>query len=361
MSTLTAITPKNAPYAIIDTIKARRVPFLKGSPGIGKSDIIKQVANVLNLKVIDIRLAQSDPTDLAGFPIRNPDTNRMEYAPLNTIPLENDSIPIDPDTGKPYNGWLILFDEVTSAPPTVQAAFYKIGLDRLVNQTPIHPKASIVAAGNLETDRAVVMKMSTALKSRFFHYLLETNLDEWLENFAYPNNIHPDIIAFLRYKPELLHKFDPDSAEDTFPCPRTWEFVNDFIKVIEKPLFSKPHHLIAIAGAVGQGAAYEFKSAKDMFAHCPTLEEITQSPETAKLPTELSQLYSVSTLISNGATEKNVSKLITYIERIPRKYVEFQVLTVKDIVKRKPVLETNETLANWMLTHAKLIFGNEDA
>lgn len=360
MSTLTTITPKNAPYAIIDTIKAKRVPFLKGSPGIGKSDIIKQVAKVLNLKVIDIRLAQSDPTDLAGFPVRNPQTNRMEYAPLDTIPLEGDEIPINPKTEQPYAGWLILFDEITSAAPAVQAASYKIILDRLMNQTPIHNKVSIVTAGNLESDRAIVMKMSTALKSRFFHYHLETNLDEWLEEFAYPNNIHSDVISFLRYKPELLHNFDPDSAEDTFPCPRTWEFVNDFINVAEEPLFSKPHHLICIAGAIGQGAAYEFKNAKDLFDNCPSLDEIIKSPMTAKLPEELSQLFSISTLISSGATNENIPQLIQYIGRIPKKYIEFQVLTVKDIVKRKPELESDPKLAQWMLTNAKLLFGKDE-
>lgn len=359
MSTLTTITPKSAPYALIDEIKAGLVPFLKGSPGIGKSDIIKQVAKTLDLKIIDIRLAQADPTDLAGFPVRNPETNRMEYAPLDTIPLEGDTIPINPETNKQYQGFLIVFEEITSAPPAVQAASYKIILDRLVNQTPIHPSVAIVAAGNLETDRAIVVKMSTALKSRFAHLQLETNLDEWLEEFAFPSNIDSDIISFLRYKPDLLHHFDPDSAEDTFPCPRTWEFVDKFIKSAEKPLFSKPHHLLCVAGMVGQGAAFEFKNAKELFDNCPSMDEIVKHPDTAKIPEELSQLYSISTLLSSSATEENLVPIMTYIDRIPLKYIEYRVLTVQDILKRKPELEGNQALTQWMLTNAKILFGKD--
>jgi hypothetical protein len=354
--THTPLTPKDAPKTIIATLNAKRTPFMKGSPGIGKSDIMRQVAKRLNLKVVDIRLAQCDPTDLQGFPMRNIETGRMEYAPLDTIPLEHDPIPDG------FDGWLLLFDEITSAPPSVQAAAYKIILDKLVNQTPIHPAAKLVAAGNLESDRAIVVKMSTALKSRFFHYTLETNLDEWLDHFAYPNQIHKDIISFLRFQPDMLHKFDPDSAEDTFPCPRTWEFVHDFISALpdDEPLFSQSYHLVALAGAVGQGAALEFKKALDQFQHCPTIQEVESDPDSAKMPTELSQLYSVSTMLSHHTTDQNINQIIAYINRIPKKYLEFQVLTVRDVVKRNPKLEANPALSKWMLDNAKKLFGNQD-
>lgn len=351
MTNLTPITPKSAPLAIKDVLKARRVPFLKGSPGIGKSDIIRQVADDLNLKVIDIRLAQVDPTDLVGFPVRNPETNKMEYAPLGLIPLEHDPIPEN------YDGFLILFDEVTSAPPAVQAASYKIMLDRLVNQTPVHPNAYMAAAGNLDSDRAVTVRMSSALQSRFIHFRLETNLDEWLEGFAYPEGMDDRIISFLKFKPNLLHKFDPNSPEDTFPCPRTWEFTHDLISNFNEPIFSKPHHLITLAGTIGQGPAFEFKAAIEMFKECPTLSEIEQDPTSARVPTELSQLYSISTLLSSGATDQNISALIYYINRIPKENIEFQILTVRDIIRRKPALENSPELKTWMLDNAIEVFG----
>lgn len=63
-STNLKITPKKAPTLLLDALHAGLVPMLHGSPGIGKSDIARMVAKHMNLKLIDIRLGQCDPTDL---------------------------------------------------------------------------------------------------------------------------------------------------------------------------------------------------------------------------------------------------------------------------------------------------------
>ena len=82
----------------------------------GKSSIAHQVAAQLGLKVIDIRLAECDPTDIQGFPYFDQETKKASYFPLNTFPTEHDSIP------QGYNGWLIFLDEFSNAPMAVQAA-----------------------------------------------------------------------------------------------------------------------------------------------------------------------------------------------------------------------------------------------
>lgn len=95
-------------------IKAKLVPLLVGSPGLGKSQIYQQIADQYNLLLIDVRLGQCDVTDLCGFPqIMG---NKAGYVPMNTFPIEGDPIP------KGYSGWLLLFDELTSAVPALQAA-----------------------------------------------------------------------------------------------------------------------------------------------------------------------------------------------------------------------------------------------
>ena len=108
------VTPSKAIELVSCALRAKLVPMLHGSPGIGKSDIAKNVAKKFNLKLIDIRLAQCDPTDLNGFP--KLDGKKAGYVPMSTFPIEGDSIP------EGYAGWLILFDELTSAPRSIQAA-----------------------------------------------------------------------------------------------------------------------------------------------------------------------------------------------------------------------------------------------
>lgn len=106
--------------AITDSIKAKLVPMVMGSPGCGKSMIVQQIAKDYGLKVIDLRLSQCDPTDLMGFPSIGthsvPSKARAGYVPMETFPIEGDEIP------KGYNGWLLFLDEFNSAPLAVQAA-----------------------------------------------------------------------------------------------------------------------------------------------------------------------------------------------------------------------------------------------
>jgi len=99
-------------------IKAKLVPMLVGSPGCGKSQIVYQIAKDYNLKVIDLRLSQCDPTDLLGFPdiARSLTRPKAGYVPMETFPIEGDPIPDD------FSGWLLFLDEANSASPAVQAA-----------------------------------------------------------------------------------------------------------------------------------------------------------------------------------------------------------------------------------------------
>ena len=105
-----------AKEAIIDCIKAKLVPFLTGSPGMGKSSIIHEIAEEYNLEIIDVRLSQCDPSDLLGFPSVDSETGKASYKPMATFPLRGDPIP------KGKTGFMLFLDEFNSAPRAVQAA-----------------------------------------------------------------------------------------------------------------------------------------------------------------------------------------------------------------------------------------------
>lgn len=114
MHTTMQVKHTQAKSMITTCLRAKLVPLLLGSPGIGKSGIIRQIAEEFQLKVIDLRLSQCDPTDLLGFP--DTSTGRGRYLPMETFPIEGDPIP------EGYQGWLLFLDEFTSAPRAVQAA-----------------------------------------------------------------------------------------------------------------------------------------------------------------------------------------------------------------------------------------------
>lgn len=200
-----------AAQMITKFIRAKIVVMLSGSPGIGKSHIVHQIAKAHGLKVIDLRLAQCDPCDLMGFPMI--DGEKASYKPMDTFPIEEDPIP------KGYNGWLLFMDELNSAAPAVQAASYKIILDRMVGNHKLHKNVAIVAAGNLETDNAIVQPMSTALQSRMAHLELVVDSKEWVD-WASSNEIDYRITSYINFRPDALYTFSPDHTDKTYASPR---------------------------------------------------------------------------------------------------------------------------------------------
>ncbi|UWJ04360.1 hypothetical protein [Escherichia phage vB_EcoS_Uz-1] len=179
IDSLTVCNSRQARNFIIRALKAGNVPFLTSSPGMGKSAIIRSIAEEFGMKLIDHRLSTSAPEDLSGLPFRNGD--RAEFIPFaDLFPIEGDKIP------EGYNGWLLFLDEFPSARKEVIAAAYKLILDRMTGQKKLHPNVMIICAGNKATDRAIVNPLGTAMQSRVVHFEMELNFDIFVEDVMIP-------------------------------------------------------------------------------------------------------------------------------------------------------------------------------
>lgn len=245
------------------TLKANHVAFIQGAPGVGKSDIVRQLASKYNLEVIDLRLSQCDITDLNGFPKISGD--KASYLPMDTFPICTDTVP----TGS--NGWLLFLDELNSASKSVQAAAYKLILDRMVGQHKLHKKVFIIAAGNRAEDNAVVNDLSTALKSRMITLQLEPDVESWLD-WANQNDIDFKVAAFIRFKGiSGLHKFDPESTDTAYACPRSWKILSDLLKCIDETKLESFEDLFR--GTVGT-IAIEFLEFCKASKYLPKLEDV---------------------------------------------------------------------------------------
>lgn len=207
------VTMKECESLIITLLKANLVPMIHGSPGCGKSSLIKKIAETFKLKLIDYRLSQAEPTDFMGFPFLDQESKRAHYFPLDTFPLKGTPIP------EGYNGWLIFLDELNQGSKAVQRASYRLLLDREVGMEPLHENAFLIGAGNLITDGASVEEVNTAQQSRLVHLFPVVDPKEW-QALAFTLGIDQRIISFIDWQPEMLHKFDPNHTDCTFACPR---------------------------------------------------------------------------------------------------------------------------------------------
>ena len=328
--------------ALIEDLKVGLTPMVASSPGMGKSDIIRHIAKLCRLKIIDFRVSQCEPVDMQGYPgIVN---GRMTFHIPEYFPIETDPIP------EGYEGWLLFLDEFNSGNKQTEAAAYKLILDREVYKHKLHPRCLIIAAGNLTTDRAIVNTQSTATTSRLNHYRMKIDHKVWIE-WANSNGIDHRIISLIKFKPEILHKFNPSTNELTFPCPRTWEFASKVIKNKEKI-----DHIttIRLAGTVGEGAAVEFATYSQIYQNLPTIEEILKNPKSGwKVPKEPSEQYAVTTMLSHNSTLDNIDKIITAMNRLPE---EFRVIVLKDIYKISPKLKNHPVIKNWIANNAHILF-----
>lgn len=322
-------------------IRAKLVPLLTGSPGMGKSQIYQQIADTYNLKLIDIRLSQCDVTDLNGFP--RIQGNKAGYVPMDTFPIEGDSIPDG------YSGWLLLFDELTSAPPSLQAASYKIILDRMIGSYRLHKNVAVCAAGNLETDNAIVQPMSTALQSRMCHLELVLDHKEWID-WANDNVLDHRLSSYIAFKPGNLFTFTPDHTDKTYACPRTWEFANRILKVTDD---DSKDRLPMLAGTLSEGVAREFIGFCKIQDTLPKMHELIANPKTTPIPDEPSVLYALTGAISHHANKDNCTDLLQYIERMP---IEFQVVCLRSIVRRNKPMLAHSAIRSWIASNATELF-----
>ena len=343
------VTPVQAKELLIDCVSSNLVPMISGSPGVGKSSVVRQIADEFNLKVIDMRLSQCDPTDLNGFPVVDSKTDKASYRPMDTFPLETDALPLDSE-GKPMGGWMLFLDEFNSAPLSVQAAAYKLVLDRAIGQHKLHPQCAIICAGNKSTDGAIVNRMSTAMQSRLIHLEMGVDHKSWLL-WAAEAQIDYRVTSYINFKPGALNLFNPDHSDQTFACQRTWEFVS---KLISKwPTTISRSKTPLLSGTIGEGAAREFLTFCEIFKDLVSIDQIIKNPMGVNVPVEPSTQFALSGSIANNANEKNIGPLMDFVNRLP---LEFQVITIQDILKRKRELVSNEAISSWVTTNAKALF-----
>ena len=270
--------------------------------------------------MIDKRLSQMDPTDLRGLPNMN-GNDTVEWRPPTWLKLLS-----HPDA----RGSLFL-DEINLSPPSLQSSAYQIINDHALDELSITKDVSIVAAGNTKKDKANTFEIPKPLQNRFGHCVLKVpNVDDWID-WAIDHDIDDRIIAFLKFKPSLLFKFDPDSAEHAFPTPRSWgEFCSKLIK--DKPDKTKEQRAKIkrfVSSSVGSGTAIEFVAFLKLRQNIK-LQDVLNNPDKVQDIKSLDLKYSLISLLTEWYTKnfktKDVETLLKIADNLED---EFAILLLK--------------------------------
>jgi AAA domain (dynein-related subfamily) len=293
--------------------------MLWGPPGVGKSQIVAQIAARHGVPLIDVRLAQMEPTDLRGIPFR--DGRHVIWS----VPA------VLPDHERHGARGILFLDEITSAVPTVTAAAYQLILDRRLGEYEVPRGWVIFAAGNRQGDRGVTFQMPAPLANRFVHFEIEPDLDDWVA-WGHRNGIDDRIIAFLRFRPDLLFDFDPARHAAAFPSPRSWEFAS---RALVK--FGDAPELLgeALKACVGVGAGLACRAYIDHIGALSNPADIIAGRATAVPPTVELQYALAAALVrhvarlSQDAQPQATANVLDYARSFPQR--ELGVMLVTDL------------------------------
>lgn len=307
-------------------LKQRRPVFLWGAPGVGKSDVIRQIAEDNKLQLIDKRLSQSDPTELKGYPWPDQDKGVMRFLQDGQLPTKGKGI--------------LFLDELNLAPQAVQAPAYQLILDRRLGDYVLPSGWVVVAAGNRTSDRAGVHAMSAALSNRFVHIDFHADLDDW-QTWALSNSISDATRGYLRYRPQNLVAKEIKPGERAFPSPRTWAFADTILNSGLAPEIE----LSLLTGTVGEGCAAELIGFARDARSLPNIDRILLDPEGSPVPELPSVKYAVVTALETKTTPANLDQVMRYVARLPK---EFEVMFMQTMARRSDEYCETKCMVDWI-------------
>lgn len=324
--------PSQLSELLSKTIQARLPVLIKGAPGIGKTDIVTQACNTIGADLIVSHPVVDEPIDYKGLPfVRDDHAEFLPFGALRRI--------IEAQRPTVY-----FLDDLGQAPPSVQAAAMQLLLARRINGHRVSEQVTFIAATNRKQDKAAVSGILEPVKSRFVTIVeLEPDVDDWVQ-WAVSNNMPAELIAFIRFRPNLLFDFAPSVDITNSPCPRT---VHHIGRMLELGLCTGIE-FEAFAGAAGEGFAAEFLGFLQIYRELCDTRLILVNPEEAEVVTNPATMCAIIGSLARLAAPESMDAMVCYANRLPD---EYSVLLITQAQQYCPDIVNTRAYARWAAKH----------
>jgi len=305
------------------------VPYIQGQPGLGKSSVMRQVAEKRGVQLYDFRPTTHGIQDLLGLPNFSEDRKFSAFATPSWLPQEGEGI--------------FFIDELPQATPAMMAALSQFILDRRIGDYILPEGWKIAAAGNRSKDKASTHKRPSHINDRLVILDMEYSSEDF-DEFCRVNNVPPVIRAFAKFRPAALESFDPQLEVNC--TPRSMVMASEVIDAPDALMYE------LLAGTVGEGVAAELRGFTKIWKELPTIEDIMKSPGTLSVPEKPDVRFGVSTMLSASATADNFGKILKYMLRMPS---EFTAAFVKDALRTDPEISSTKEFEQFLKDHASTL------
>lgn len=323
-----------------------RTILFRGSPGIGKTSIAKQAAEILRTRYPDFHCVVVNPStlpadEIGGIPdlVRDPNggVTSTDYALPKWFPIA--------DTNPQWRGFIVLDDALQGA-GDIQKALANLTLARELRGYKLPKGAMVVVTGNRVEDKAGVARTLTHFADRMAWVNVKTGADQWIENFAVPNNLAEEVIAYImRHKDEKLNQFDPNVEKCA--TPRTWAAVSDWVKYLNTITDTNRRARLAhsiLSGELGQGEAITFWAFCKLYRELPNIADILADPEHHSIDYKIDVKYALAVAISQHIDKNTLGPALTYIDRIGP---DMAALVVKMAMRRDRTITQSKAFVAW--------------
>ena len=290
-----------------DPVLRQRASMLWGTRGVGKSSIVRQVAEHFDAPLVDLRLTTIEPVDIRGAIYADEAQAKTVWFPPEFLP------------GADQPEGILFLDELTAADQRLQISAYSLILDRRVGHYRLPDGWQVVAAGNAAFHGAVSHDMGTALADRMFHFNVQTVIDAFLE-YALAQGFAPEVMAYLKVRPDKLDDTQAQLANDHLigASPRGWE---DISNVLRAPI-SEAGKRLFVQGRIGAANAAEFFGVlRELQAGVDVVALMAAEPgdaTAALLPRSLDGLYGmVYALLAVAVDETTMARALAILEQLP--------------------------------------------
>lgn len=336
------ITPKQLESVLEFAIANKINTLIVGTPGCGKTDIVRATTKRMGADLIVDHPALADPTDPKGLPflLKNGEFPEAGFAPYGTLLRAIKAV--DPT--------VFFMDDFGQAELSVQKAYMQLLQRQIGDHIKISNEVVFIAATNRREDKAGVQGILEPIKSRFGIIVhVKTDLESFTQ-WAIDNDMPPSLIGFIRFKPTYLDGFAPSKEIENHSCPRSIAAVGR----AQNSGVPRELETIVFTGAAGTAFAVDYLDFLQIHRTLPDPDEVIRNPRTTPVPKDPRAMYGICAALSYRATPANADAIMTYANRIP---VEYAVYLIADSLRKNKSMAETKSFSAWLAKNKDMLLG----